>query len=209
MSEKQNPVIEKIVLAFDICYSSTIIEDLTLTGRFSKWQEFLIATRETVGKKNSPEDPDPYAFTGDGWLIMFPSQATGDTFFGYVNNLATDFHRRYELSILPFLENPPEISGITFGADVGRLLTIDFFGKTEYVGRPINIACRLMNAIKDKVQDPGYKVLLSRPLFNHLSKTISQPELQFHFIEETRSLKNVRNGEAYRCILADVNPTGE
>jgi len=42
-----------------------------------------------------------------------------------------------------------------------------------------------------------------------LSKTITQPELQFHFVEETRSLKNVRNGETYRCMLADVNPSGD
>lgn len=201
MPEQESVIVEKIVLSFDICSSSSIIEDLTLTGRFKKWESFLVATRAFLTRNQFKYWFLPYKFTGDGWLLFFRSNVSGDKFFNFVLELSRDYYQRYNSTILPLLENPPAISGITFGADVGNLLKLNFHGTPEYVGRPINIACRLMNAIKDKDPSPAYKVLLSRPLYNSLSSSVIQG---YTFKEATRKLRNIRGGEEYKCILASL-----
>jgi hypothetical protein len=201
MEQTASPIVQKIVLAFDICSSSSIIEDLTLRNRVDAWQQFLIATRMTLNKRSLFLAPEPYKFTGDGWIILFPPMTRGEAFLKYVTTIAQDIQERYSSSILPLLENPPAVSGVTFGADSGSLLTVHLQTVKEYVGRPINIACRLMNAIKDKDPNPAYKLLMSRPVFNSVFGKIEVP---YHMSEVTRKLRNIRGGEDYRCVLMDM-----
>jgi len=57
MAAQTNPsesvnVVEKIVLSIDICSSSDIIEDLTLTGNTKAWHDFLKQTRQFLTKNS-------------------------------------------------------------------------------------------------------------------------------------------------------------
>lgn len=201
MPDQASDIVEKIVLSFDMCSSSSIIEDLTLTGRFKKWEGFLVDTRQFLMRQLLKYRYQLYKFTGDGWLLFFNYNVPGDKFFNLILELSRDYHHRYKSTIFPLLENPPAISGITFGADMGSLLKLNFYGTSEYVGRPINVACRLMNSIKDNDPSPAYKVLLSRPLYNSLRRS----EIRgYSFEEVTRKLRNIRGGEEYRCIMASL-----
>jgi len=40
------------------------------------------------------------------------------------------------------------------------------YGQREYVGRALNVACRLQAAIKDNDNSPAYKALVSKAAFN-------------------------------------------
>lgn len=195
LSESVN-VVEKIVLTMDICSSSDIIEDLTLTGNTKAWHDFLKQTRQFIARNSLKYSFILYKFTGDGWILFFHPRTSADKLFRFLTELSLDFSRRFRSHIIPLLESPPKMTGITFGADSGNLIKMDFLRGTEYVGRPINIAYRLQNAIKDKDSYPAYKVLLSKHLFHSL--TGERPD--YKIVEVGRTLRNIRGGQDYRCI---------
>ncbi len=100
------------------------------------------------------------------------------------------------MQIIPLLETTPEIMGITFGIDRGPLIKIVMMGKREYIGRPLNIACRLQNAIKDDGFYPEYKVLVSKHVFKKSLKGLDEYDPK----HVKRNLRNIRNGNEYQCI---------
>ncbi len=94
------------------------------------------------------------------------------------------------------LEQEPPVTGLTFGVERGSLLRFVMMGRFEYVGRALNVACRLQSAIKDKDERPNYKVLFSRSAFNHLDI----PKDKYRIKEVSRHLRNIRGGGRYQCI---------
>ncbi|MDP2929697.1 MAG: hypothetical protein Q8O01_06545, partial [Candidatus Omnitrophota bacterium] len=82
----------------------------------------------------------------------------------FLNKLSVHFQKEMK-RVTAMLETKPEITGITFGVDIGRLSKIIMLGRREYIGCAINIACRLQTAIKDKDSRPQYKVLMSKHAF--------------------------------------------
>jgi class 3 adenylate cyclase len=76
-------------------------------------------------------------------------------------------------------------------------------GRDEFVGRPINVACRLQSAIKDKDKRPGNKILISK----HLYESIKADLKPKRFGEVRRKLRNIAGGMDISCMKADILKT--
>jgi hypothetical protein len=94
-----------------------------------------------------------------------------------------------------YLERTPAIVGLTFGLEKGRLASITMYGTKEYVGRALNIACRLQNAVGDNDKSPGYKALVSNPLYHKYFRSVKG----YDSVRVKRSLRNIQGGENFQC----------
>lgn len=185
----------KIVVSFDLCSSSKILEDLSLTGNVDKMGNMLRDLHIIVDAEVGKLGGEVYKFTGDGWILIFPDTINGKLFV----NLLTDICARCcnaLKTVRTFLESTPQRIGIVIGMDRGPLLKIKLAGTDEWVGRAINVACRLQNAIKDKDDEPEYKALMSKQLYQKFKAEfgICSPGAA------TRKLRNIRGGENFECI---------
>jgi hypothetical protein len=187
---------QKIVVTFDICSSTTIIEDLHKTENITKWRDFLIWMKNYLVLKAKVSNYLIYKFTGDGWILLFDFNFPGDELIKFLTDFCIQFKMRYTGKIESFLETPPIISGMTFGIDRGSLTTILMNDKLEYVGRAINVACRLQSAIKDKDEAPQYKLLMTRPLYQNIRSSISKIKV----VEVKRKLRNIAGGDDVHCV---------
>jgi class 3 adenylate cyclase len=182
---------ESLVVAFDMCSSSTIMEQLLLAGDMSCLTEFLTAIKRYLASEQKRLPFDPYKFTGDGWILLFPANANGEALMAFLERLCRFYRDEFKRRVRPNLLNAPELIGLSFGMDCGWLSHMKMYGQSEYIGRPINIACRLQGAVKDKGGSPAYKALVtyaaSRKYFAHLPPTRS--------VRAKRTLRNI-NGEA-------------
>ena|SRR3989338_1938143 len=191
---------DKLVVVFDICSSSNIIEDLSLTASLKAMRNLLISIKRFLREKSGELGFELYKFTGDGWILLFAPDTGGRTLMGLLADLSKLFHDRVNSDILPRLETKPQLVGITFGVDRGPLVKMTMMRKEEYIGRPLNIACRLQNAIKDKDPHPQYKVLMS----NHVFVSFSEDLRRYRPRRVTRTLRNIRGGQKYECVKLDI-----
>ncbi len=200
-ARRAQPALEqKIVVVFDICSSSNIIEDLTLTDNLNRFREVLIILKQYLQKKATEIGFEVYKFTGDGWILLFPPGVQGEVLMRFLTTLSRIYRDRYNRRILPLLETKPESAGLSFGIDQGKLMRIVLMNRVEYVGRALNIACRLQGAIKDKDDRPMYKVLASNPVFGSFLRSMQQ----YKPVLVTRSLRNIRGGARYQCVKLEL-----
>jgi class 3 adenylate cyclase len=193
---------EMVVVAFDMCSSSKILEDLTRTDSLSCYdrllknlQLWLAANTETFGFVL-------YKFTGDGWILLFPTaRIDGNRLMKFLVQLCKK-HQKYRREFVDSnLEAMPESVGLTLGIDTGRVRRVTFVtSEIEFVGRPINVACRLQFAVKDKTPGPDYRCLMSRKVYNQFMK----PVTGFIFGPAERTLRNINGGEKYQCYKIDL-----
>jgi len=195
--ENENLVIEKkIVITFDICSSTSIIEDLHKTENIIKWRDFLIWIKNYLRIKSKGMNFYVYKFTGDGWILLFNNDFSGYELVNFLQDFCAQFKMRYKRKIENFLETPPSATGLTFGIDRGSLTRFIMNDQIEYVGRAINVACRLQGAIKDKDESPQYKVLITK----HLFQSILYPLDNIKHVEVRRKLRNIAGGNDVRCV---------
>ncbi|HEX7627411.1 MAG TPA: hypothetical protein VF354_00630 [Candidatus Methanoperedens sp.] len=192
----------KIVISFDICSSSKIIEDLTLTNNLKSMRNLLINMKDFLLEKSELLNFEIYKFTGDGWILLFPENIQGKDLMTFLIELSSFIKQKLTSEIIPLLERPPKIMGLTFGIDGGKLIGIVMDLHQEYIGRPLNIACRLQSAIKDKDKNPEYKLLVSNHVFNKYLKSLKE----YNPMNEVRNLRNIREGEEYQCVKIDIPP---
>jgi hypothetical protein len=103
--------------------------------------------------------------------------------------------------IIPSLSRVPSVLGATLGVEGGNLIRMTMNEREEYVGRALNIACRLQNAVKEKEPHPGcYKALVSARLYN---ERLAQLGLPYKIEPETCSLRNIQSGSAFACRRID------
>ena len=69
------------------------------------------------------------------------------------------------------------------------------FGRDEYVGRAIIVACRLQSEVKDNDPSPEYKALVSNAAFNALVNGIDSTK----YTDELKKLWNISGGKDFRC----------
>ena len=184
------------MLAFDICSSTSIIEDLHKTENIIKWRDFLIWIKNYLQKKSEEYDFSIYKFTGDGWILLFDPNTSGKNLVNFIQQFCRQFKMRYKRKIEDFLETPPSLSGINFGIDHGSLIRFIMNDKIEFVGRAINVACRLQSSIKDKDKSPQYKALVTKPLYQDLRSS-------FKGLKQTkvrRRLRNIAEGKEVHCM---------
>ena len=189
----------KIIVTFDICSSSKIIEGLCLIDNLGRYISLLDRVKRFLRNNASTIGYEVYKFVGDGWIILFPDTAAGNCIMDFLNKLSVHFQKEIK-KVTAILETKPEITGITFGVDIGRLSKIIMLGKREYIGRAINIACRLQAAIKDRDNHPQYKVLMSK----HAFKTMKLGLNKYKPRSVTRNLRNIHAGRKYECIKLDL-----
>lgn len=185
----------KIVVTFDICSSSDIIEDLSLTGNLKAMRNLLINMKKFLRKNAKIIGFEIYKFTGDGWILLFPQDVKGKYIMDFLKKLSVHFKKLIK-RVIDLLESKPDIIGITFGIERGPLIKIKMMGKEEYIGRTINVACRLQNSIKDKDHHPAYKVLVSKHAFKEFLEGLDE----YRPIQVKRKLRNIRDGREYRCM---------
>jgi class 3 adenylate cyclase len=186
----------RFVVVFDICSSSNILEELIVRQNLAPMRNLLIDLKKFLQKRAEKVGFETYKFIGDGWIVLFPLSTTGSTLVTFLEDLSRYFRRRLRSAVIPHLERSPSIVGLTFGVDAGPLIRLQMMGKIEYIGRPINIASRLQGAIKDKDDNPAYKVLFSKPAFNQLKLDADFRDIR----AATRTLRNIRSGEKYPCV---------
>lgn len=187
---------DAVVVAFDMCSSSDIIEELTLSGNLQRLEEFLTALKQYLASVQKNVVFDPYKFTGDGWILLFPAETNGRVLVNFLQKLCTFFETEFRKQVLRQLATPPSITGLTFGVEKGPLAPMTMYGQQEYIGRALNIACRLQSAIKDKDSSPAYKALVSNAVFNEYFALFTR---KLTVYKVRRKLRNIRGGADFHC----------
>ncbi|HXX43748.1 MAG TPA: hypothetical protein VEJ38_03405 [Candidatus Acidoferrales bacterium] len=202
--EAEDPdVVERTVVFFDICSSSNMLEDLMLSNNQRVMRNLLIAVKNFLKSEAAEQGFEVHKFIGDGWVLLFPGQTSGESLITFLDKLCKYFHHQLAKRVLPQLQGQPRPLGLTFGVDRGQLIRIRMMGRQEYMGRPLNIASRLQGAIKEKDESPGYKVLFSKPSF----QALKFPTGFRKFKEVERTLRNIQGGEKYSCVKMKLKLT--
>lgn len=199
--EKDVPKIEqKIVVTIDICSSTSIIEDLHRTENTIKWRDFLIWMKRYLRITSKEIGFYIYKFTGDGWILLFDYDYPGNNLISFLEEFCKQFKVRYRRKVEDSLDTPPMISGMTFGIDRGSLIRFIMNGQREYVGRAINVACRLQGAIKDRDKKPQYKALITRHLYQDIRHSLAH----LRTVIVKRKLRNIGGAEEVHCIKVSL-----
>ena len=197
---------ESIVVAFDMCSSSTIMEQLLLAGNMSCLTEFLTEIKRHLAAEQKLLRFDPYKFTGDGWILLFPPVTDGVALADFLQRLCRFYRDEFKRRVRPYLDTVPKLIGLSFGIDCGWLSRMKRYGQPEYIGRPINIACRLQGAVKDKGGSPAYKALVTYAAYHKYFAQLSQLKA----IHAKRILRNINDEKPFRCrkitLLVDNTP---
>lgn len=192
-----------LVVAFDMCSSSDVIEELTLSGDLRRYEQLLTSLKEHLATAQERVLFDPYKFTGDGWILLFPSHTDGNLVFTFLQELCTFFRREFQECVMQHLATPPQITGLTFGIERGPLASMTMYGQKEYIGRSLNVACRLQASIKDKDRSPAYKALVSNAAFNEYFSGVKGVKIR----RVRRILRNIRGGSDFHCKKIELlNP---
>ena len=86
---------DKIVVAFDICSSTTIIEDLADTDTVDELLDVLDGLKQRVFEQKKKLTFEPYKFMGDGWILLFPPETSGRDLIRLLGFLAQTFADRF------------------------------------------------------------------------------------------------------------------
>lgn len=184
-----------IVVAFDICSSTNVIEELTTNTDVARYTDFVGELKRYLMRAQPAIPFDPYKFTGDGWILLFPPTTSGVQLKTFLEGLCAYFATTFENQVVRFLSRRPSQIGLTFGIDKGVVIPLTMFQQPEYVGRAINVACRLQGAVKDKGRPPAYDALVTNLVFNEYFS-----ELSFIRVDRVkRVLRNVNNDEPFGC----------
>jgi class 3 adenylate cyclase len=189
-------IVRKIVVVFDICSSTSILEDLKSTDNLPRWGNLLIGLKTFLIEQSSHFNFDIYKFIGDGWILLFSSETAKNDLLDFVCELDAEFYAQFNTEIEGCLQRVPKILGLTAGVDSGELIRLEMNERAEYLGRAINVASRLQGATKELVGGPSDKVLFSKNSFN----SMGQSRGEFRVKEVTVQLRNISNGNDYECL---------
>jgi len=155
-----------LIVVCDICSSSAIVEDLFDQGRRECYARFLEKMKHYFAEVQVQAAAHSkfalYKFTGDGWIFLFPTERNGAYVVGFMRDFTAWFKRVFAEMIQPHLDHLPTTLGVTFGVAKGSLHRLTMYGRHEYFGPGINIACWLQGAVKVKDKAPAYKALVSQ-----------------------------------------------
>jgi class 3 adenylate cyclase len=185
-----------VVVSFDLCSSSDIIEELTLCDGLEHLKHFLTELKRYLADAQKSLLFDPYKFTGDGWILLLPEPIDGKALFKFLQDLCVFFEREFRRQVLRYIGTPPTLVGLTFGIEMGPLVPMTMYSQQEYVGRALNVACRLQSAIKDNDKSPAYKALVSNNVYRTYLAFTSKKVKVFSV---RRNLRNIRGGATFHC----------
>jgi len=194
-------IVEAIVVTLDICSSSALIEDLLKNDRSKIWRDLIINMKEYLVHVAPTYNAEVHKFIGDGWIIFFHPPYSGKGILELLSGVYEYFTEVYQQTVFPSLDTPPQIAGLTFGIDQGRLIKVEMRDQIEFIGRAINVACRLQGSLdKDDIGN-GFRILMSNRLFNDLKKDFQD----CHHVRTTKPLKNIGEGKEFTCYLISID----
>lgn len=205
MTLKSEPIksVKKIVVFFDICSSTSILEDLIMTENKERWRNLLIEFKDYLWRKRSSGWFRMYKFLGDGWILLFNPQSEGMVIFQFLEDLSDRFDSLYRRRIRDILTTRIPNIGLTFGMDIGSCIRFVMNGRPEYVGRPLNVAGRLQDAIGQRDKKPQNKGLVSKNLFATFTDK-RKIRRKYTVWTVVRQLKNISGGKDYRCLKVEL-----
>jgi class 3 adenylate cyclase len=194
--------VRRLVVVFDICSSTSILEELKRRDNMHVWRNLLIEMKGCMEdlRHHEIEELEIYKFVGDGWILLLPEDISKESLKKLLSGLSAAFIKIYHDNIRHLLERVPQTIGLTFGVDDGELVRLEMNNQIEYIGRPINVAARLQDAVK-KLPHPEYTALFSMPCFNALLDGGKDEYAKIQRVE----LRNITGGENYDCISVDTN----
>lgn len=196
----------RIVVVLDLCSSSQIMEDLLLSEKFDRYEAFLTCVKRWLMNWSEAHSPpkgrfDLYKFTGDGWILLFPDTIAGEALLKFMYSLCEMIDAELARHIVPSLSAIPAVLGATLGVESGNLIRMAMNERDEYVGRALNVACRLQTAVKDDEPHRGYyKALVSSRLYN---ERFAKAGARYGVESMTCSLRNVQGGSGFACRKID------
>ena len=193
-------LVRKIVVVFDICSSTSLLEDLKSSDNLEHWRDLLIALKEFLSDQSLRLHFDAYKFIGDGWVLLFPTETSKDGLLDFISGLSAAFYGHFYAQVEPFLQSTAGVWGITVGVDSGELIRLEMNEQIEYLGRAINVATRLQTATKELSGGPADKALFSKNSFNSLGRG----RAEFKVRETKVQLRNISNGQNYECFQWDI-----
>lgn len=196
-------IVRHTVLSFDICSSTKIMENLLITGNLNLWRDFLINIKEFLIDEDHALPFNLYNFTGDGWIMLFDYQINGTSLLSFLDSFCTHFSTTFDKKIKKVLETTPSLTGITFGMDRGELIKVRMNKRIEYIGRAINMACRLQSAIKDRDPHCEYKLLMTKDLYSSIRADVPVGK----FLKALRSGRNIAGGKEIECMKTTLLET--
>ncbi len=186
----------KLVVVFDICSSTTILEDLKQTDHLAEWRNLLIRLKDYILERGCKIGVQIYKFIGDGWILLLPLDISQKDLLGFLVDVSLCFEMGVDSPIRDLLQRPPSPVGLTFGVDAGDLIKIEMNQQLEYIGRALNVATRLQAATKELSGDPSYRVLFSKHSFNSL-----RPPRPINLDKTVAvKLRNISNGAFCHCF---------
>jgi hypothetical protein len=192
----------KIIVFFDICSSTSILEDLVRTENQKFWRGLLIEFKKYLWKKQSSLRFELYKFLGDGWILLFEPRPKGLEIFEFFEALSDKFLSIYRRRIEGVLTIQIPVIGLTFGMDIGSCIQFVMNQQWEYMWRPLNVAGRLQGAIGQRDSKPQNKILLSKNLYATFTDK-REIQRKYKVWSVRRTLKNISGGENYCCVKVE------
>jgi class 3 adenylate cyclase len=195
-------IVRKLVVIFDIAYSTAILEDLVRTENLDAWQKVLGQLKrffwsEKVGKRHM------YKFVGDGWILLFDDgELSGNRVLELLERLSAKYEELFNTHVASVLSNMPPAIGLTFGIDEGSLVEIVMNNQREYVGRALNVASRLQGATKSMKEPAPGLLLVSNNAFSRLKLDVKHDTVEC-------DLANVVGGKRYRARKVRISDVEE
>ena len=192
--------VKKTVVVFDICSSTVILENLMLNERLKRWKDLIIGMKNFLRNEAPEVGFKIYKFLGDGWILLFPEDFDGDELIQFLTKISKEFLSLYR-NVNAVLTTRISTIGLTFGIEKGTLIFLIMNKKTEYIGRPLNVATRLQSSLKVKDKNPQFKGLISRIVYDDFSRETKRRLKGTHkIVKVERNLRNITGGDKYPCI---------
>ena len=99
---------DALVVTFDMCSSTTMVEELTLCGALSRYDELVTAVKEHLAAAQKEVRFEPYKFSGDGWILLFPIPVNGDLVFRCLQNLFYEMAAERLVCAIFLLDRPSQ-----------------------------------------------------------------------------------------------------
>src|SRR5438128_2567398 len=126
----------KVVVFFDICSSTTLLEDLVQTENLQRWRNVLIGLKKVLADESSNTSFEIYKFIGDGWVLLFDANnITGTDLMELLKRLCLEYKKLFKKYIAEVLSTKSCLIGLKFGIDLGTLIKIVMNQNGKYIGR--------------------------------------------------------------------------
>ena len=183
-------IIEKTVFVFDICSSTKMMEDAQTNSFLENYYKMIDDILDFLKKVKKEYNFEIYKFLGDGFILLFNKKVNTDKIYRFSEELIDIANKIIVIFISKNMQDTvlPRI-GITIGVESGIL----YKQKGEYIGRAINIACRLQGKLN--LKDSINKIIISKNVYNKIVET--NIKKQFKYLP--KKLRNVDNEKEFKC----------